>query len=77
MFPVSATQIFKTASVVKSPFCKVTGEIAAFYSSVENSVTCICMFRTVALLVILRNLGFLLTSCDAIKNESLMLLKVF
>ena len=29
------------------------------------------MFRKVALLVILRNSGLLLTGCDAIKNKSL------
>ena len=39
MFPVSVTRVFKTASVVKRFFSKETGEIAAFYSFVENSVT--------------------------------------
>ena len=39
MFPVSVTRVFKTASVVKRFFSKGTGEIAAFYSFVEKSVT--------------------------------------
>ena len=49
----------------------LTGEIAAFYSSVENSITCIGMFWKVALIVILRNSVLLLRGCDAIQNESL------
>ena len=80
MFPVSVTRVFKTASVVKPFFRKGTGEPAAFYSFVENfvtftaveiSITCIGLFRKVALLVILRKPRLFLTGCDVIENESL------
>ena len=39
MFSVRDTRILKTESMVKPLFRKVTGKIAAFYSSVENSIT--------------------------------------
>ena len=38
MFSVRVTGILNTASVLKPLFSKVTGEIAAFYSSVETSI---------------------------------------
>ena len=49
----------------------LTGEIAALYSAVENSITCIGMFWKVALIVYLRNSGLFLRGCEAIQNESL------
>ena len=77
MFLVSVTRIFKTASVVKPLFSKVR-EIAAFYSSVEKSITWIGMFRKVDLLVISRNSGLLSAGFHAVQNELLtMFLKMF
>ena len=57
--------------MVKPLFSNVTGEVPAFYSSVESSITCIGMFQKVYLLVISRNSGLLSTGCDAIQNELL------
>ena len=48
-------EITKKASVVESLLSKVAGEISAFYNSVENSNSCIGIFRKVALLEISRN----------------------
>ena len=63
MFSVSVPRSFKIArrasamesSFNKLLFSKVTGEISAFYNSVENFIKCIGMSRIVALLEMLGN----------------------
>ena len=55
MFSVSVLRISKIAMrvpVVYSRFIKASEKIYVFYNSVENSITCINMFRKVALLEI-------------------------
>ena len=55
MFPVSVLRISKIAlkaPVVDQLFIKATGKISVFYNFAENSITCIVMFRKVALLEI-------------------------
>ena len=81
MFPVSVPVIFKIswrASVLKSPFNKVTRDISAFCNSFKNSSTCIGMFRKVVLLRVSRSplltgVAGLLQSrvCNATENEQL------
>lgn len=58
MFLVGVSRIFKIvtiAPVVKPLFDKVSRESSSFYNSVENSTTCIDIFRKVALLEISMN----------------------
>ena len=56
-------------------FSKVTGEVSAFYNSIENSIRCISMFWKVSLLEILRKLlsigveNLQSTGFEATKND--------
>ena len=60
-----------TASVVESLFSSVICEVFAFYNSAENSVTCIGIFREVALLEILRK--FLFTGISGCQSTGTLL----
>ena len=59
------------ASVVESLFSSVICEVLAFYNSAENSVTCIGIFREVALLEILRK--FLFTGISGCQSTGTLL----
>ena len=73
MFPLSVPTAFiitGMASMIESIFNNVTEEICTFCVSVKNRITCIAMFRKVALPEILRNslligvLGLPSTGCN-------------
>lgn len=75
---VNVTRILKIAgnwSVVESSFSKVTGEMLAFYNSVENSIMCIGMFGKWAILEIskkslsIRVVGLQSTGSNATEND--------
>lgn len=75
---VNVTRILKIAgnwSVVESSFSKVTGEMLAFYNSVENSIRCIGMFGKWAILEIskkslsIRVAGLQSTGSNATEND--------